>query len=413
MKRQKNLKILSVSVLAAVLLIAFTITAFAASQYVCTECGANLTYTKNGEDFTITHPSGGTCSHAGKSLQNDLSWAKVKTSGDSGSSGSGSDSENTEVDYGIAGLMLDTIFGTSSSESDSLLGDIFNPMKLLSEAVDLVDDVCFEGDGLTGDAFYYAFQAISITIAIFYFMSGMVSKDLSRNFGKPTMEMVAKPFGRLIVVIVFIMCSGQICRFFLWLSQVPLGQMVSISEGSTTLGNSTGVDLTASVMQSCGFQDLSTAGTLDKLFGSISNFGVTLEVMVAFLIPFVISMVCNVAAVWVIMTRTVNLALMTVLAPLAMSDLYGDHPFKDTRAFGWFRKYFGLCIQSSVIVLAYYVTGKVCGSLMDSVFAALSGADSLAIGTVMNLGLYIAVLKIVQIGVVAGSAHKAQEIVGG
>ena len=38
---------------------------------------------------------------------------------------------------------------------------------------------------------------------------------------------------------------------------------------------------------------------------------------------------------------------------------------------------------------------------------------SLDFSSAVNLGLYIAVLKIVQIGAVIGSAHKAQEVISG
>lgn len=460
--RSKKIKYLIISFLAFAMFMAFTVCAYAATpEFVCKECGVDLTYESDGEEFDLTHPSGGSCSHAGKSLHNSLTWAQtksaaaqqpatkihvcsecgatvtysetlagykvshpdgscshagesyegrtepdwVKESTQSGGNGSGS-SGSTEQDYGICGVMIDTIFGVQgSSNNNSLLGDLANPISALANSADTVDDTVQD---LVNEPFYYGFQAIAITIVLFYFMSGLLTRDLSQNFGKPTLEMLARPFGRVIVVITMIIFSWDICRFFLWLSQFGLSQVVKLGT-STVLGSGAAADIKKTIMDACGWQDLTNAGVLDRIFGNLHNMGITMQVMISFLIPFVVSIVCNVVAVWVVLTRTVTLIIYSVMSPLAMSDLYGEHHFKETNAFRWLKKYFGLCIQSSVIVLAYYIANKVCGGFMDQIFNNVGG--SLGFGDLMNMATYIAVLKVVQVGVVLTSAHKAQEIV--
>lgn len=458
--RSKRIKHLIISLLAFAIFMAFTVCAYAATpEFVCKECGVDLTYESDGEEFDLTHPSGGSCSHAGKSLHNSLTWAQAKSAAtqqpakkihvctecgatvtyketlagykvthpdgscshagenyDSGTApdwvkestvtGGTSGTGTNEEGYGAGGFLLDIVFGSQDSGNSSIVGDILNPFKLLAESADKIDDAI---QNLVKEPFYYAFQAVAITLTLFYFMTGLITRDLSQNFGKPTLEMITRPFGRLIVVMTFIIFSADVCRFFLWLSQFALSQVIELGT-STTLGSGS-MDMTSVIMDSLGWQKTADLSMGKRIVASISNFGVTIEVLIGFILPFIASMFCNVAAIWVVLSRTVNLVIQSVMAPLALSDLYGEQHFKDTRAFGFLKKYFGLCMQSSVIVLAYYVTNLICGEFMTEIMGRANG--SLDFLSSVNLGLYVAVLKIVQIGAVIGSAHKAQEVISG
>lgn len=408
-------KILLTSILAVGLSVAFAIATFAVTpDYVCSDCGASLTYeSDDGERVTITHPSG-TCQYSGQTVKGNVpAWAKYKNSsgtGGDGTSGDG-DSTTTEEDYGIAGFMLDTIFGTSSSDSDSLVGDLANPLQLLADSVDDGEDngVIPMMDQFTGETFYYTIQAIGITMVLFYFMSGLLTRDLSQHFGKPTLEMLARPFGRVIIVIAFIVFAWDICKVFLALSQYALLSVADLA-GSTMLSGV--ADMKKVVMESCGWKSTQNVGTLDKIFNSMGNIGVTIQVVIAFLIPFVGSLFCNVAAIWVVLSRTVNLTIYTIMAPISLSDLYGEQHFKDTHAFGWLKKYFAICMQSVVIVLMYYITNKICGQFMTKMFESVNASGStLGFGQVVNFATYVFVLKVVQIGAVVGSLHKVQEMI--
>ena len=379
----------------------------ATPAYVCSECGTTLTYeSDDGDHFTITHPYGGTCSHNGTTSKTIPSWATYKNTSGTSDNASSDSSESTEEDYGIAGFMLDTVFAANDTESDSLLGDLANPLQTLADGAETVDSTMEE---FAQKPFYFALQAIAITLTLYYFMTGLITRDLSQNFGKPTLEMITRPFGKLIVVIAFIMCSWDICRFLLWLSQFALSQVVDLAT-TTTLGNSS-MDIKSVVMTACGWKSVKDVGTLDKVFNSMSNIGVTIQVVIAFLIAFVISLFCNVAAIWVVLSRTVNLTIQSVMAPLALSDLYGEQHFKDTRAFGWMKKYFALCIQSVVIVLAYYVTNQICSGILTGIFEKASESSAtLTFGQAVNFASYVSVLKVIQIGAVIGSSHKAREV---
>lgn len=390
--KSKRIKYLIIPFLAFAMFMSFTVYAYAATpEYICKECHVDLTYESDGGDnFDLIHPSGGTCSHAGQALHNSTEWAQTKSS---------------EEGYGAGGFLLDMIFKSQDSGNDSIVGDVLNPFKLLAESADKIDDAVQD---LVKEPFYYGFQAVAITLTLFYFMTGLITRDLSQNFGKPTLEMLARPFGRLIVVMTFIIFSADVCRFFLWLSQFALSKVIGLGT-STTLGSGS-MDMTSVIMDSLGWQKTADLSLGKKILASISNFGVTIQVLIGFILPFIASMFCNVAAIWVVLSRTVNLVIQSVMAPLALSDLYGEQHFKDTRAFGFLKKYFGLCMQSSVIVLAYYVTNLICGEFMTEIMGKANG--SLDFGSAVNLGLYVAVLKIVQIGAVIGSAHKAQEVIG-
>lgn len=404
-------RILFVPILVMMILVIGMIAAYAVTpNYVCSSCGASLTYETDGDDnFTITHPSGGNCAYSGKTVKTIPSWAKFQSSsgtGDgSGTSGDGTDA-STEEDYGIAGFMLDTVFGSSDSNSDSLVGDLANPLQMLADSF---DDIIATMDEFVEQPFYYAVQAIAITLTLFYFMTGLITRDLSQNFGKPTLEMIARPFGRVIVVIVFIMNCWMLCQFFLTLSQFALSQVASLAN---TESSSVILDIKNVVMTACGWKSVKDANVLDKIFNSMGNIGVTIQVVIAFLVPFVVTIFCNVAAVWVVLSRTINIVIYSVLGPLALSDLYGEQHFKDTRAFGWIKKYFALGMQSTVIVLAYYVTNQICGQILTQIFANASTAgSSLTFGQIVNFASYVAVLKVVQIGAVITSLHKVQEII--
>ena len=407
--KTKKIRILMLPVITLLMILTFSICAFAKTVYITNDgyeveadsslVAAVLEIDNNGNVTSVTGASENYGSYTDK-----VNAYQNSTGTDNGSSSDGNAS--TTEDYGLAGDLLDKIFGSQTGDANSIVGNIMNPFKLLAESGDIVISVISE---LMHEPFYYEFQAIAITLTVFYYLTSLVTKDLSQNFGKPTIEMIVKPSARFVLVIIFIMCASDLCKFFLMLSQLALSQVIQLGV-STSLGSGA-ADMTATIMDSLGWQATSGLSMGKKMVASISNFAITLRVFVGFILPFIASIVCNVGAVFITLTRTVNLIIHSLMAPLALSDLYGDHDFKDSRAFGFLKKYFGLCMQSSVIVLAYYVTNRVCGNFMTQILDKAGG--SLSFAQMMDLGLYVAVLKIVQIGAVISSARKAQEVVSG
>ena len=330
-------------------------------------------------------------------------------------SGEGEENENGEEtkdgeeikDGGNAFLdaMLDSVFGISEEKD----GSGFSTYEMLDEAVGIVDRA-FETMTDTGSeigAFYYMLKAVALTIMTMYFVMGLASRDFTQQFGKPTVEMLAKPFAKFIVCIVILIFSEYLMQFFLYLSQWCFNRAPKDNSMLGEMAEKIG-DYKDLVYDAVGYtlpSEKKGLGVMDT-FKNIMPF---ISIFIAFMLPWLVSLAASLVAVWVVYSRTAQLIIMAIGAPLAMADLYGEHPLRETRAFNYIKEFAGVCFQSVVITLVFMAMNMIMAVFMEHFGKQISdGAKD--IGALMAMGLKIAVFKLVQVGLVVSSANRAKKL---
>lgn len=324
-------------------------------------------------------------------------------------SGEGEEAEEGEEtkDGGNAFLdaMLDSVFGVSEEKD----GSGFSAYEMLDEAVGIVDRA-FETMTDTGSeigAFYYMLKAVALTIMTMYFVMGLASRDFTQQFGRPTVEMLAKPFAKFIVCIIILIFSEYLMQFFLYLSQWCFNRAPKDNSMLGEMAEKIG-DYKKLVYDAVGYtlpSEKKGLGVMDT-FKNIMPF---ISIFIAFMLPWLVSLAASLVSVWVVYSRTAQLIIMAVGAPLAMADLYGEHPLRETRAFNYIKEFAGLCFQSVVIALVFIAMNMVMAVFMEHFGKQVSDGVS-GIGALMAMGLKIAVFKLVQVGLVVSSANRAKKL---
>ena len=330
-------------------------------------------------------------------------------------SGEGEENENGEEtkdgeeikDGGNAFLdaMLDSVFGISEEKD----GSGFSTYEMLDEAVGIVDRA-FETMTDTGSeigAFYYMLKAVALTIMTMYFVMGLASRDFTQQFGKPTVEMLAKPFAKFIVCIVILIFSEYLMQFFLYLSQWCFNRAPKDNSMLGEMAEKIG-DYKDLVYDAVGYtlpSEKKGLGVMDT-FKNIMPF---ISIFIAFMLPWLVSLAASLVAVWVVYSRTAQLIIMAIGAPLAMADLYGEHPLRETRAFNYIKEFAGVCFQSVVITLVFMAMNMIMAVFMEHFGKQISDGAK-GIGALMAMGLKIAVFKLVQVGLVVSSANRAKKL---
>ena len=333
---------------------------------------------------------------------------KEEESGEGEETEEGEEAKEEEVkDGGNAFLdaMLDSVFGVPEEKDSSS----FSAYEMLDEAVGIVDRA-FETMTDTGSeisAFYYILKAVALTIMTMYFVMGLASRDFTQQFGKPTVEMLAKPFAKFIVCIVILIFSEYLMQFFLYLSQWCFNRAPKDNSMLGEMAEKIG-DYKKLVYDAVGYtlpSEKKGLGVMDT-FKNIMPF---ISVFIAFMLPWLVSLAASLVSVWVVYSRTAQLIIMAVGAPLAMADLYGEHPLRETRAFNYIKEFAGLCFQSVVIALVFMAMNMVMAVFMEH-FGKLVSDGVSGIGALMAMGLKIAVFKLVQVGLVVSSANRAKKL---
>ncbi len=330
-------------------------------------------------------------------------------------SGEGEENENGEEtkdgeeikDGGNAFLdaMLDSVFGISEEKD----GSGFSTYEMLDEAVGIVDRA-FETMTDTGSeigAFYYMLKAVALTIMTMYFVMGLASRDFTQQFGKPTVEMLAKPFAKFIVCIVILIFSEYLMQFFLYLSQWCFNRAPKDNSMLGEMAEKIG-DYKDLVYDAVGYtlpSEKKGLGVMD----TIKNIMPFISIFIAFMLPWLVSLAASLVAVWVVYSRTAQLIIMAIGAPLAMADLYGEHPLRETRAFNYIKEFAGVCFQSVVITLVFMAMNMIMAVFMEHFGKQISDGAK-GIGALMAMGLKIAVFKLVQVGLVVSSANRAKKL---
>lgn len=318
---------------------------------------------------------------------------------------SGEKNESTFLDS-----MLDTVFSGIEEDDDSY----FTSGNLIREGNNLIYtalDKITDSRNDFGKA-YTLFKGIAIMIMTFYFIVSLTNVDYTRQFGKPSLELLAKPFAKYLLCLVFIIFSEQILKFCFAVSARAffITDKLDFSLDITTqktLADDVNTYRKA-IYDAVGYTmvaDKAGFGIVDT-FKNIPGF---ISIVLAFAIPWLISIAADLVTAWVIYSRTVNIIVRTMAAPLAFSDLYSDKSFRDTHAFSFIREYTGLCFQSVVIVIIMAAMNIIMGILIKNLDAI--GAWS-TFKEIQQLGLKISVFKLVQVGVLIGSANTAKKLMG-
>lgn len=308
------------------------------------------------------------------------------------------------VGNGFLDAMLDTVFGMEEED-----GSGFSVYEMLEESIGVVNQAFDTMTDTSGDigAFYYMLKAVGLTIMSMYFIMGLAGRDFSQQFGKPTVEMLARPFAKFILCMFLLTCSEWLMKFFLYLSQWCFNRAPRDNSMAGTLGEAVG-DYKTLIYDAVGYiqaSDKSGLGIVDT-FKNIVPF---LSVFVAFMLPWLISLAASLVSVWVVYSRTAQIIVMAMGAPLAMADLYGEHPLRDTRAFQYIREFAGVCFQSVVIAAVFIALNMVMAVFLEH-FTEQAAAGGSSIGALMAMGLKMAVFKLVQVGLIVGSGNRAKKI---
>ena len=322
-------------------------------------------------------------------------------------SGGSTEGEATE-DAFIAGMMIDEIFGAGIDN-----GSIADPIGTLEKSINSIVTV-LEGTpgedgkvtgGLLNTPIYYAFQGVAITIMIISALSSFITTEMvSQQFGKPTMETVIKPFAKIIVAMIFIINVWAFLKVFLYLSQ-----WAYYAVGDVHDGGGGGMDTAAIKTQIYSIVGY-VPGT-KKIMEKIDNIVATVSMVLTFFIPWLISLANSVAMVFVVFSRTLNICIRGIMAPLAMTDICSERPIRETKAWGYIMEFCGLCFQSVVILIALIATNYVMGAFIQGLTPAEGFVGGF--GQMLNLSLVMAAAKLAQIGVMLGTGNLAKRIFGG
>lgn len=318
--------------------------------------------------------------------------------------GSADEAGEGNVGNGFLDAMLDTVFGMEEED-----GSGFSVYEMLEESIGVVNQAFDTITDTSGDigAFYYMLKAVGLTIMSMYFIMGLAGRDFSQQFGKPTVEMLARPFAKFILCMFLLACSEWLMKFFLYLSQWCFNRAPRDNSMAGTLGEAVG-DYKTLIYDAVGYiqaSDKSGLGIVDT-FKNIVPF---LSIFVAFMLPWLISLAASLVSVWVVYSRTAQIIVMAMGAPLAMADLYGEHPLRDTRAFQYIREFAGVCFQSVVIAAVFIALNMVMAVFLEH-FTEQAAAGRSSIGALMAMGLKMAVFKLVQVGLIVGSGNRAKKI---
>ena len=306
--------------------------------------------------------------------------------------------------------MLDTVF-TGIEENDE---SYFAYGNLIREGNNLIyaalDKITDSGNGF-GKA-YTLFKGIAIMIMTFYFIMSLSQMDYTRQFGKPSLELLAKPFAKYILCLLIVIFSEQILKFCFSLSAKAffVTNRLDLSldiETQKTLATDVN-DYRKAIYDAVGYTmaaDKSGFGIVD----TFKNIPAFISIVLAFAVPWLISIAAELVTAWVIYSRTVNIIVRTMAAPVALSDLYSERPFRETHSFSFIKEYTSLCFQSVVIVIIMASLSIIMGLLIKNLDAI---GDISTFAELQQLGLKISVFKLVRVGVLIGSANTAKRIIG-
>ena len=279
---------------------------------------------------------------------------------------------------------------------------------MLNEGFNLVygviDDLTSGGSNDLKSIFYMA-KGIGVLIMTLCLVIDVAARDMSATFGKPTLEMLFKPFIRYLAALIFILYLERFLQLILLLSQWCVYQIDIPAPTALTIPG-----YKEAIKTALGYTD-NPNGPLDLIKNALAS----AQLYITFLLPMLVSKLAFIGTSWVIYSRTVNIIVSALAAPLGMPDLFSEKPIRDTRAFVYIRRFAGLCFQAVVIMLVCLALNLLTGELLTELINGLgaSAGATATIAELSTLSLKLSCFKLVELGVLMGSANKAKELMGG
>ena len=385
----------------------FTNLAYADTRYWCDICGAELSISGTNEynDTILAHPDNG-CDVQGEdfvdyaSQNGSLSTSPYVTTKDP-STGEETDPDKSVIDEpsSVEGsdtafgedfirMMLDTIFNTDSANEGSFMA----PANLLDKTFEYL---CGENgviDVITDSTWYLFLVGACFIIMLFRFMSDYAMEKVW-DVNKQTPEMLYKPLFKLVAAMVFVVALPHFLKLGLYLSQAAI-HVIRDNPFSSDGADTSAILSSAqdSLIEKLGFE----AGGLTKL---PQNLGALIQGVLVLILPYIISMVCNVGIFFACFSRILELAIRAALAPLSMTDIYkaGDR----SHGIHYLFEFFGVCFQGFAILLVFFVADYISALVIREMLAEFEGFTGTIQGiakitmcvSAINLSKLVLVLK--------------------
>lgn len=347
----------------------------------------------------------------------------------------------------ILEMMLNEVFSnptTNEVDEEASVGSIFNAGQMLKGSLVVIYNSL---QAIYDSHLYSVFIAIGVIIMTIYFMIDLATKDVlsMTTDNRYTIEKIIRPFVKYIICLMFILNIKWILIVLLGLSQgaynqVPDSLPISFveAEGFGDAGEIQSIESTEIVEQildmvsyKVNVPDLGdgdTANWVEEMIAkgikklspmdTINNVFKVLPLIVVFILPWLISVVCNGLLVYVILSRIVSIVIQGAMAPIAMGDIYSEGSIKDTKSWSFVRNFASLCFQSVVISLVLLLVNTIISIFVADIFAKIASASTLSaqvatIGWWANLAIQMTILKCVQVGTVLASANESKKLFGG
>lgn len=331
--------------------------------------------------------------------------ASIEADGANNSNGeiTGNDVNGTEAEAanedGFISYMIKSVLSGSIVEDGD--NNILNPYESLDKSFTMISDALADDSDLINSNFYSLFQAFALTLMIIYWLINMASRDLPQQFGgNATIELYIKPFLMLITAMIFMLHIQDFLHFFFAFSQ---GCYEIVKDSSAT-----GADVNSGVTLESIYAMIGYDPAPKGMTAKFANIWPGVQLVIAFIVPFLITAVTSFIVLWVVLSRAANIVVTGVMAPLACADLVsGKSSIVDTVAFGYIKHFAGLCFQSVAIAVVYRVSTIVMSNMLSG---NTLPCDSF--GGVLTTAAYLITIRLVVAGLIIGSANISKRLFG-
>lgn len=269
-------------------------------------------------------------------------------------------------DYDKATGLAKTLVGTSG-KNNGWIDDIFGTTQIdkIKDllAVELTTDLSsIKVNGSTLDfsalsSIYKVFKNIGVWLLVVYFGIGMF-EDFSLQ--SVYQEKMVKKIIILIVSMVCVLKGAEIVY-----SIANMGSAL-VDKVATSVESGSGIDLTTFKNQI--YEDCSTAenadGTIKKMVATLADFGTAVSYLLQLLIPWAISMLCNIGVNFIAWSRFFEILITGLIAPIGFADLAKGNSFTHTSAARLFKNAVALAVTGAVILMVCWISNQIQGQII-------------------------------------------------
>lgn len=264
------------------------------------------------------------------------------------------------------------------------------------------DSTSLEGaadfQGFTNLTLYKYIQGIALIMMFVLFFYEVEEENIAA-LGEMSLERAIKPYLKLIVSVFFIFNVQKFLSGFLFLSQYLCDSISS----SLSTGNISIVDqLKEEITKDLGF---TTGGSMVSIVKNILPF---LSGALMLFCPFIVAQIANVGMFFVAFRRLLELACLTVFAPLAFIDIYKG---ANSHAMRFIRGYLAVCFQAAAIMIVLCISSIVCGIVFKQYFGSVDTGGGTA--GVAKVAWTMVAIKLAQLTTLGSTAQITKKIFGG